>query len=201
MNIQNQITTIFFDLFGVLLGTDQSVVIQYLSKLTETSYLETREVVMGEPFMRLEREEINFSEYVEVIRAVLSNGTRIEKGALLNMWMNSSVGEMPAVSLLKNLQSVCEVWIISNTTGAHISRLESTFSFLRSVNGIITSESAGVHKPNPEIFSFALSEAKTDPLSALFIDDSLSNVKSAESLGIVSHHYTEFEELVSFIKL
>ena len=63
--MQNKITTIFFDLFGVLLGIDQSVVIQYLSKLTDTPYIETREIALGEPFMRLERGEVTFTRYVE----------------------------------------------------------------------------------------------------------------------------------------
>jgi len=72
--LQNHITTIFIDLFGVLLGIDQSVVIQYLSKLTDTSYLDTREIAMGEHFMRLERCEINFIQYVEEIRSLLPNG-------------------------------------------------------------------------------------------------------------------------------
>ena len=58
--MQNYISTIFFDLFGVLLGIDQSVVIQYLSKLTDTPYLKTREITMGEPYMQLERGEIIF---------------------------------------------------------------------------------------------------------------------------------------------
>ena len=71
VNPKNQITTIFFDLFGVLLGADQSVVVQYLSQLTETPYLQTRENAMGEPFMRLERCEINFAQYVDEIRTLL----------------------------------------------------------------------------------------------------------------------------------
>ena len=33
LSLRCKITTIFFDLFGVLLGVDQSVVIQYLSNL------------------------------------------------------------------------------------------------------------------------------------------------------------------------
>ena len=79
------ITTIFFDLFGVLLGIDQSVVVQYLSNLTEAPYLKTREIVMGEPFMRLERGEVKFSKYVDEIRKVLPNGSRIEKNILQEM--------------------------------------------------------------------------------------------------------------------
>ena len=198
--MQNHITTIFFDLFGVLLGIDQSVVVQYLSKLTNASYLKTREITMGEPYMRLERGEIIFQEYVEDITALLPNGDRINADRLRDVWMNSKVGEMPAVSLLEELQKKYEVWVISNTTEAHIKSLQSQFVFLNSFNGIITSERAGTHKPNPSIFTFALSEANTDSLSSLFIDDSNTNVISAENMGFKVHHYFNFEKFQQFIQ-
>jgi HAD superfamily hydrolase (TIGR01509 family) len=198
--MQNKFNTIFFDLFGVLLGIDQSVVIQYLSKLTDTPYLETREITMGEPYMRLERGESKFHEYVGDIAALLPNGDRIDADRLRDIWMNSKVGEMPVVSLLNELQKKYGVWVISNTTEAHIKSLQTQFFFLNSFNGIITSERAGMHKPHPNIFKFALEEANTDVASSLFIDDSYGNVKSAENLGIVSHHYTRFDELVKFLE-
>ena len=198
--MQNHITTIFFDLFGVLLGIDQSVVVQYLSKLTNASYLKTREITMGEPYMRLERGEIIFQEYVEDITALLPNGDRINADRLRDVWMNSKVGEMPAVSLLDDLLKNFQIWVISNTTESHIKSLESQFTFLEKINGIVTSERAGVHKPHPNIFQFALAEASCDVTSALFIDDSYTNIESAENLGIVSHHYTRFDELVKFLE-
>ena len=198
--MQNKITTIFFDLFGVLLGIDQSVVVQYLSKLIGAPYLEAREIAMGEPFMRLERSEINFTQYVDEIRAALPNGNRIVANDLRDIWMNSKVGEMPAVSLLEKLQPGCEGWIISNTTESHIRSLQSKFTFFGLVNGIITSERAGAHKPNQKIFQFALSEANTSAVSSMFIDDSHANVKSAENLGIASHHYAGFDGLMVFLR-
>ena len=197
--MQNPITTIFFDLFGVLLGIDQSVVIQYLSNLTGFPYLKTREVAMGEPFMRLERSEINFTQYTDEIRAMLPNGNRIEADGLRDIWMNSKVGEMPAVSLLEKLQSNCGIWIISNTTESHIKSLQSKFTFFDLVSGIITSERAGAHKPNQKIFQFALSETNTNAASSIFIDDSHANVKSAESMGFASYHYTGFDGLIEFL--
>ena len=197
--MQSQITTIFFDLFGVLLGIDQSVVIQYLSSLIGSPYLETRVIVMGEPFMRLERREINFTQYVDEIRVALPNGNRIDADDLRDIWMNSKVGEMPAVSLFEKLQSSCEVWIISNTTESHIKNLRSKFAFFDLVSGIITSERAGAHKPNQKIFQFALSETNTNAAASIFIDDSHANVKSAESMGFTSHHYTGFDGLIEFL--
>ena len=198
--MQNYISTIFFDLFGVLLGIDQSVVVQYLSKLTNTSYLKAREITMGEPYMRLERGEIKFKEYVEAIRVMLPNGSHIDGDDLRDIWMNSKIGEMPAVSLLDELLNNYKVWVISNTTESHIKSLKSQFTFLEKINGIVTSERAGAHKPNPNIFQFALEEANTDVASSLFIDDSYTNIESAENLGIVSHHYTRFDELVKFLE-
>ena len=198
--MQNHINTVFFDLFGVLLGIDQSVVVQYLSQLTNTPYLKTREITMGEPYMQLERGEIKFQEYVGDIKVLLPNGDRIDADTLREIWMNSTVGEMPVVSLLDELQKKYAVWVISNTTEAHIKSLQSQFVFLNSFNGLVTSEGAGTHKPHPNIFKFALSEANTDGASSLFIDDSYSNVESAENLGIISYHYTEFDGLVKFLE-
>ena len=155
---------------------------------------------MGEPFMRLERGEINFTQYTDKIRALLPNGNRIEADGLRDIWMNSKVGEMPAVSLLEKLQSSCGVWIISNTTESHIKSLQSKFTFFDLVNGIITSERAGAHKPNQKIFQFALSEANTNTESSMFIDDSHANVKSAKSIGFASHHYAGFDGLIEFLQ-
>ncbi len=198
--MQNHINTVFFDLFGVLLGIDQSVVVQYLSQLTNTPYLKTREITMGESYMQLERGETKFHEYVEDIRALLLNGDRIDADRLRDIWMNSRVGEMPVVSLLDKLQKKYAVWVISNTTETHIKSLQSQFVFLNSFSGIITSERAGTHKPHPNIFNFALEEANTDAVSAIFIDDSYSNVGAAENMGFTVHHYVNFETFQQFIQ-
>ena len=197
--MENKITTIFFDLFGVLLGIDQSVVVRYLSKLTDTPYIETREIALGEPFMRLERGEVTFSHYVEDIRSAMPYGARIDADNLREIWKSSKVGEMPATSLLEDLQNKYQLWVISNTTESHIHSLQRQFLFLNKLDGIITSERVGAHKPNPKIFQFALKEAHVDVTSSLFIDDSYSNIESAENLGLFSHHYTEFDGLVDFL--
>ncbi|MDP6935903.1 MAG: HAD-IA family hydrolase [Candidatus Marinimicrobia bacterium] len=198
--IKSEIKVIFFDLFGVLLGVDQSVAIHHISKVTETPYLQTREIAQGEIFMELQRGEINFSTYVEKLREAIPNGNRLDTDGLHQVWMNSKAGEMPVVSLLDGLQQKYAIWIISNTTEAHIKNLQAQFEFLSSFNGIITSEKAGTHKPHPNIFNFALKEANTDAFSSIFIDDSYSNVEVAKNLDIVSHHYIEFDGLVNFLE-
>ena len=58
--MQNHITTVFFDLFGVLLGIDQSVVVHYLSKLTNT-------------FLKINKTNIDWQEIKEILTV---NGVR-----------------------------------------------------------------------------------------------------------------------------
>ena len=199
MNKPNNKTTIFFDLFGVLLGTDQSVVVHYISKQIGLPYSKTNEIVFGEIFMQLERREINFNTYIDAICSLLPKGDCIDKMVLKNKWQNSNISEMPAVSLLDELHSFYDVWIISNTSENHIVQLKTEFNFFKHVDGIITSESAGAYKPSKKIFNFALIKANVEPFFALFIDDNFSNVKSAENLGLQVHHYVDYEKLNVFL--
>ena len=53
----------------------------------------------------------------------------------------------------------------------------------------------GVAKPNIDFYKFILLAEKTDAKNALFIDDRIENVQSAESIGITSIHFTNAENL------
>ena len=105
------------------------------------------------------RNDEESNTYIDDICNALPGGDRVNKDSLKNMWLDSEVGEMPSVSLLEKFQSKFQVWIITNTTDLHIKNLKSNFTCLNNIDGIITSERAGAHKPHPAIFSFALSKS------------------------------------------
>jgi HAD superfamily hydrolase (TIGR01509 family) len=193
------VKTLFLDLFGVLLGIDQSVVIQKIATKVDSPYLTVKDIVMGEIFMRLERGEIAFKQYFQDLQYALPNGERLEYEWLKDIWLNSQVGELPLVNELPILQSTFNIWLISNTTNRHISHLKNQFPFLNKVNGIITSEEAGVRKPDHSIFQFAVYESKADSKTSYFIDDMWANVKSAQDFGFKAHRYTDFEECMNFL--
>jgi len=199
--INGKIKTIFFDLFGVLLGVDQSVVLQYIANQSGLPYLRTKEIVLGECYMKLERGESSFAEYIVEMISLLPADTSVNPSELKKMWLNSKVGEMPAVSLLPALRNKYDLWIISNTTDSHISHLKSTFPFLSKMSGIITSQRAGCSKPGTHIFQFALDCAAANAFYSVFIDDSFQNVKTADNLGFQSHQYRCFETLKTFFNV
>lgn len=55
---------------------------------------------------------------------------------------------------------------------------------------VITSTSAGVAKPNPEIFRLALARLGVEPDEAIFTDDLSSFTASAARLGLHTHTFT-----------
>ena len=195
--MKSYVDTIFFDLFGVLIGVNMEVVIQYVSKKTNTSFFETKDIIMGEPFMKMERKEIDFREYFNQI-SIHFNKNCITINEIKYLWNNSNIGELPIVSEINELSSKYKIWIITNTTEAHIKKLKHEFMFLKNVNGIITSELAGYQKPNINIFKYALNKSNSNEMSSIFIDDNYDNIYSAESIGMIVHRYTDYNEFLKF---
>ena len=195
--MNNYIDTIFFDLFGVLIGINMEVVIHHISKSTNTPFLKTKDIIMGEPFMKLERKEIDFTEYFNQISFFFPTNS-ITINELNNLWTNSEIGELPIASEIKELSRRYKIWIITNTTEAHIVKLKKQFTFLNNVNGIITSEIAGCQKPNYKIFQYALEKSRSNIISSIFIDDNYNNVVSAESFGLLTLRYTDYNQFLKF---
>jgi putative hydrolase of the HAD superfamily len=62
---------------------------------------------------------------------------------------------------------------------------------------IITSENAGAKKPNPQVFHYALNEAKAFPHDSIMIGDNFeADVKGALSVGMKAIHYNYLDKIV-----
>jgi len=195
------IKSVFFDLFGVLIGMNQSTIINRIAKLTNQPYLKTKEIVTGEIFMRLERGQIEFKQYFQDLQYALPNGQKLSYNQFKTLWVANKLNELPAVELLDSLKEKYSLHIISNTSEAHINGLKTQFVFLSKFDCIVTSESANSQKPSIDIFSYALDKTQALPEQSIFIDDIHSNITAASSLGFHTHHYTDYEEFSIFIDL
>ncbi len=194
------VTTIFFDLFGVLLGTDQSSVIHYISKRLKIPYRKCREVVMGEIYMRYERQEIDFETYLSELLEALPAGDLPDREALRLRWLNRQIAELPVAGLLRPLALRYGVWVLSNTTSDHVNFLKSQFDFLQIPRGFVTSQAAGISKPHPGIFRFALETAGAVAKHSVFIDDTSRHVAAAREMGFITHLHRDFESTADFLE-
>jgi 2-haloacid dehalogenase len=69
------------------------------------------------------------------------------------------------------------------------------YDFLKWFDGIVMSGEERTRKPYPEIYRTLLNRYNVDPSKALFIDDSLRNIKGAEAVGIDGIHFTSPPQL------
>ena len=69
------------------------------------------------------------------------------------------------------------------------------YNFLHWFDGRVVSGEEKTRKPFPEFYHRLLNRYNVDPSEALFIDDSLRNVKAAEGLGIKSLHFQSSAQL------
>ena len=194
-----EIKTIFFDLFGVLLGIDQSTIIHYVAQKIDLPYLQTKDIVMGEIFMRLERGEIGFKQYFQDLQYALPGGEKLNYDEFKLRWTSSNLDELPAVQCLPKLKENYTLHIISNTSEAHIDSLKKQFKLFSNFEKIITSEAANSSKPSLEIFNYALNKTGSFVESSIFIDDMTSNVNIAKKIGFTTHHYKDYEGFDAFI--
>ena len=69
------------------------------------------------------------------------------------------------------------------------------YNFLHWFDGRVVSGEEKTRKPFPEFYQRLLDRYQVDPSGALFIDDSLRNVKAAEAMGLKSIHFQSSGQL------
>lgn len=90
-------------------------------------------------------------------------------------------------------------------TNAHQTVIERVFGeHLPLFDLVLISSKLHMIKPHKDIFEFAIKEADISPEEILFVDDSKRNIEMAQSLGIQTILFTDFEsfkkDLTPFIE-
>ncbi|KAJ3314972.1 hypothetical protein HDV04_004772 [Boothiomyces sp. JEL0838] len=76
------------------------------------------------------------------------------------------------------------IFLFSNTNIIHHDFFIDSLANRKSLDQVYYSHTLGQRKPDPESFLTILSENGLDPTETVFIDDSLQNVKAAQTVGI-----------------
>lgn len=195
-----KITTVFFDIGGVLVDIDPGRTLNYLSERAGVS----REI-MEASFPEFahhdyERGKINDHEFFQAVKKALPQPNLLDETSFWAGWRLLVGNETAAVDILKGLSRQLPIWIISNTNPRHIQEEGKRFSFFEHVTGTVYSYHVGSRKPEPEIFMTALALAEVKPKESLFIDDVFENVVQARKLGVNALTYDSADQLKAEIK-
>jgi len=118
---------------------------------------------------------------------------------LLSGWSNASWEINSALlTKLREIAPQCKLVLVTNATTKLSSDLAES-GVARELDFVVNSAEVGAAKPSLEFYHSALSIADTTASKSLFIDDSLSHVEAAESIGILSIQHKSNAETIDFV--
>ena len=186
---------IIFDLGGVLLDIDFQKTIDAFKKLGIENFEEMfSQINADELFEKLETGNITEPDFYSAIKS--RTKTNISNAEIDGAW-NALILKFRTESLqyLETLSKSYKLFLLSNTNIIHLQYFKQLFTeqtgkplldayFIKAWY----SNEVGLRKPGSEIFEFVLQEEKLIAGETLFIDDTLSNIETAQKMGFKTHH-------------
>jgi glucose-1-phosphatase len=183
----HKISTIIFDLGGVLLDLDQGKTLRAFARRG----LDLEDVNEASPiFADFETGKISAVDFRHGIRTLFKgNITDTEIDEAWNAMLLDTYEER--FNILEGLRKQFRIYLLSNTNSIHIDwvrdYLHKNFGLERwdsLFDKQYLSYEIGLRKPNKDIYEYVLKDIQKEPQECLFIDDSYANIKGAASAGI-----------------
>jgi len=158
--------------------------------------------VFAEPLLhRAVTGQISHARWQQLVESALTDQYGAEVSSNLTSAWKDELWIIDA-ELLNNLvrvKNAHQLVLVTNATDRLDSDLAKSgltdaFSF------VVNSSSIGVAKPDVEFFQRALDISATVARDAVFVDDSLSHVEAASSMGIASILHKNVTDTVSFVE-
>lgn len=198
-----QLTTVIFDLGGVILNLDIPRYRSLMGKALGTSDL-------GDPFASkppqffydLERGQITPEQFISAAKThfgIHSSGKSEFSEEQFVQAFNSIIGTLPKERLdfLTELKKNYSLYLLSNTNALHQQAFEPMFTAIDPnkpihsyFDDVFYSHELGERKPDLATYEAVLTKTGTVPEKTLFVDDLKDNIDHAAKLGIQGHHLT-----------
>lgn len=103
----------------------------------------------------------------------------------------------PTVDILTHLHQTKShrIYALTNWSAETFPVALRDYPFLQFFEGILVSGDEKMIKPEPEIYDLICTRYKIEPSTAVFIDDSLKNIKGCEDYGMTGIHFQSGEQL------
>ncbi|MCU0422640.1 MAG: HAD family phosphatase [Bacteroidia bacterium] len=187
--MNTKISTIIFDLGGVILNLDQDKTIRAFSRLG----IDLEAVQLQTDVLHLfEKGKINADTFRQQIKNILKG--EITNQQIDDAW-NAMLLDLPneRLQMLAELRKNATVILLSNTNSIHIDAFNNYFNqtypdlnWTSFFDKVYYSYEIGLRKPDAEIYSYVLNQMNLKAENVVFIDDSKLNLKGANTVGITT---------------
>jgi 2-haloacid dehalogenase len=199
--MSQKITTIIFDLGGVLIDWNprylyrkifktEEEVTWFLNNICTSEWNDQQDA--GRSFDEATRELIEkHPEYKEPITAWYGR------------WQETIAGSIPGtVEILKRIRESKKyrLYALTNWSAETFPWALDNFEFLHWFEGIVVSGVEKSRKPLPEFFQILFDRYKVRPEDSLFIDDNLHNIEGAKAVGMNTIVFVNPEQLLEDLR-
>ncbi len=182
-----KITTIIFDLGGVILNLDQDRTLRAFNKLGADLDLMND---VSTVFKDFETGRITADDFRNTIITHLKGN--ITAAQVDDAW-NAMLLDLPTerLTMLKNLRKKFRLFLLSNTNSLHIDAFNlylkqhhPNLNWFGLFDKVYYSYQIGLRKPDTNIYEFVLDQNNLKPHQCLFIDDMKVNLNGANQIGL-----------------
>ena len=185
------IQTCLFDLGNVLVFFSHDVMVRNIAKAAGLSEETVRRFLFDSGFQSaIETGQITEEQFHQELEG--RTGTSVDPGRLRQAVGNIFELNAPMIPLLQELKAAgMRLVLLSNTCSTHIEFVRERWSFLDLFDDITASWEVGALKPDPQIYSDAITRAQCPASDCFFTDDIEDYVAQAASMGIQAHVYRD----------
>ena len=200
------IRNIIFDLGGVLLNINPLLSLAELEQMSGIGKEQLISRFVSEHiFEKFDTGSLNPAQFRSELCRIIN--TNVSDAEIDKAW-NKLLLDFPSprVEMLQQLRKNYRVFLLSNTNSIHFEYYTRDFyekygyQMTSLFDKLFLSYEIGIHKPDEGIYAFVLQNAALDPSQTVFIDDSLTNIKAAEQLGIAGIHIHDGYDVVDFFE-
>lgn len=144
--------------------------------------------------------QISDSEWRKNVQKILSNSIgEVLAEELIKTWTNSDVRIDNRIrAIYKDFFPEAKIVLATNAT-SRLAQDMKNHQLENLFDDVLNSSELGVAKPSHGFFNNAINKLRVKFEEVIYIDDSFENVQSAKQLGIRSHHYKDYEQLVKYL--
>ncbi len=191
----SNVKTLIFDLGGVLIDWDpRHLYRKLIPDESEMDFFLT-EICSPEWNAQMDRGK-SFQESVDELAVVYPKYSK-QVQAYYSRWEEMVIGPIQGtVKILERLREAgYPLAALSNWSTETYPKVAKRFALLSWFGTLVISGEVGLIKPDPEIYHYLLKKINREAKDCIFIDDSESNVRTAEELGFISIHFSSPEGL------
>ncbi len=189
------ITTVVFDLGGVLIDWDPRHLYRQMFSDTEEMEVFLRDVVSPD----WNAEQDSGRTWAEATSLLVAEHPQHEPliSAYVERWEEMLAGPIEGtVDVLSDVRALgLRLYALTNWSAETFPRARPLFPFLGWFEGIVVSGDEGIRKPDPEIWRRLMARYEVDPRSTVYIDDMPRNAAVAANLGFQAIRFEDPRQL------